>query len=137
MMEENKMLKFFENPKGFIALLAILIVFLISLSVGLGLISGSIYEATMGFKKFQSSRVYYLTNLCAEEVLMRLKENINYPGNEEIEVEGGNCQILPIEGNWKIKVIGNFQNQTKKMKIVISQVHPRMVIESWEEVSEF
>ena len=68
---------------------------------------------------------------------MKLKENIDYSGGETIEIGGGNCQILPIEGNWTIKTIANFQNQIKKIKIIISKVNPQMVISSWQEVSEF
>src|SRR4030042_1222322 len=91
----------------------------------------------MSFKKNQSSQAYYLANLCAEESLMKLKENINYNGNETINIVNGNCQILPIEGRWTIKVSGDFQNQTKKIKIQLNQINPEMIINSWYEVAEF
>lgn len=91
----------------------------------------------MGLKKTQSSQAYFLANLCAEQALMKLKENISYPGNEIIEIEGGNCQILPVEGSWTVKVSGNFQDQIKKIKIVVNQVNPEMIIESWQEVADF
>ena len=123
--------------KGFVALTTVLIILAISLILGLGISLLSISEMTMGLEKTLSSRAYYLANLCAEDALMNLKEDSNYPGGKTIEIEGGNCQILPIEGNWTLKTIGNFQNQVKKMKIVISQVNPQMVIQSWEEVADF
>lgn len=126
----------FKN-KGFIFLVTILIFFAILLSIGLAISLLSVWRMKMGFQKFQSSKAYYLANLCGEEALMSLKEDVDYPGNETMTEEGGNCQILPIEGNWVIKVIGNFQNQTKKMRIVVSQVDPEMVIDSWQEVAEF
>lgn len=127
----------FRFSSGFIALLTVLIIFAIALLVGLSLSFLSISEATMGLQKSQSSQAYFLTNLCAEQALMKLKEDINYPGSEIIEIEGGNCQILPIEGNWVIKVFGNFRNQIKKIKIVVSQVNPEMIISSWQEVADF
>ncbi len=123
--------------KGFAALTTILIILAISLILGLAISLLSINEMIMGLKKNFSSRAYYLTNLCAEHALMKLKEGINYQGNETIEIDGGNCRILAIEGNWIVKTTGNYQNQVKKMKIVINQINPQMVIQSWEEVASF
>ena len=128
---------FKKESGGFIALTTILIILAVSLIVGLSIGLLSINEAIMGLKKTQSSQADYLANLCAEEALMKLKEDINYPGNETIEIEEGNCQILPIEGNWTVKTIANFQNQIKKIKIVVSQINPQMLISSWQEVADF
>jgi len=126
-----------KTNNGFIALVTVLIIFAIVLLVGLSIGLLSINEAQMGLKKSQSSQAYYLANLCVEDALMKLKENINYSGNETIETESGSCQILPIEGKWTIKTISNFQNQVKKIKIIISQVNPKMIISSWQEVADF
>jgi predicted chitinase len=123
--------------RGFIALITLLILFLISLSIGVGFALRSIGRAKTSLQINQSSQAFYLANLCAEEALMKLKENINYPGNETIQIEGGYCQILPIEGKWIIKTIGNFQNQVKKVKIIVNQVNPQTIIQSWQEVSDF
>jgi len=136
-IRKNYFKKYQWLSQGFIALVTVLIIFTTALLIGLSVSLLSISEATMGFKKTQSSQAYYLANLCAEEALMKLKENINYSGNEILEIENGNCQILPIEGNWVIKVSANFQNQIKKMKIIVSQVNPEMIIESWQEVADF
>jgi type II secretory pathway component PulK len=132
-----KAFKLKPNNKGFIALLTILIILGVVLLIALGISQLSISEAQMGLQKSQSSQAYYLANLCAEEALMKLKEDSNYSGNEIVAIEESNCQILPIEGNWTVKVLGTFLNQTKKMKIVVSQINPEMVIESWQEVAEF
>jgi len=129
--------QFYKNQSGFIALVTVLIIFAIALLIGLSVSLLSISEAQMGLKKSQSSQAYFLANLCAEESLMKLKENINYSGGETIEIGGGNCQILPIEGKWTIKTIANFENQVKKIKIIVSQVNPQMLISSWQEVSDF
>lgn len=123
--------------KGFVALTTVLIILAISLIFGLGISLLSISEMTMGLEKNFSSRAYYLANLCAEEALMKLKENSNYSGNETIAVDNGSCQILPVEGNWQVKTVGNSQKQIKKMKIVISQINPQMIIQSWQEVADF
>lgn len=127
----------FNIQKGFIALVTILIVLGITLLIGLMISQLSIGEAQMSLQKSQSSQTYYLANLCAEESLMKLKEDSNYPGNEIINTENGSCQILPVEGNWIIKISANSQNQIKKMKIEVSQINPEMLISSWSEVADF
>lgn len=126
-----------QANKGFIALIAVLIILAISLTIGLGANLLSINETKMALKKYHSLQAFSLAQLCAEEALMKLKEDENYPGDETFLIEGGSCQILPIEGNWTLKVLSNFQNQTKKIKIVIEKVNPEMVIDSWEQVPDF
>ena len=126
-----------KTDNGFIASITIFIVLAIALLLGLSFGLLAISETNMSLEKTQSSQAYFLANLCAEQALMKLKEDINYQGNETIVIEGGNCQILPIEGKWTVKILSNFQNQTKKTKIIIVQINPKMIISSWLEVADF
>ena len=123
--------------RGFIALITVFIIISIALLISLGFGLLSISEMDMGFKKTQSSQAYFLANLCAEQALMELKEDINYQGPETINIDNGNCQILQIEGQWIIKTIGNTKNDVKKMRISVSQVNPQMIVDSWQEVADF
>ena len=125
------------SQKGLIALITVLIISVIILVVGLTLSLGSISEMKMGLQKSQSAESYYLANLCVEEALMKLKEDSTYSGNETLNIENGNCHILPIEGNWMIKVLATASGQTKKLKVVVSEIYLEMIIDSWQEVSEF
>jgi len=127
----------FRLSRGFIALITVLIILAVALLVGLSVSFLSISEATMGLKKSQSSQAYFLANLCAEDALMKLKEtNGSYTGETKPNIEGGSCEISVV-GNWTINVLANFQNQIKKIKIVVSQVNPEMIISSWQEVADF
>jgi len=126
-----------RTQRGFIALITILIILSIVLAVGLGLSSLSISETKMSLQKNLSSQAYYLANLCAEQALMELKEDSNYIGNETINMENGNCSIFPIEGNWTVKISATSAGQVKKMKIIISQIDPEIIIDSWSEVADF
>ncbi|HDZ54821.1 MAG TPA: hypothetical protein ENI19_03095 [Candidatus Nealsonbacteria bacterium] len=123
--------------KGFIALMAVLIILGIVLMIGLSISFLSIGEVSMSLQKSQSSQAHYLASLCAEDALMKLKEDLNYPGGETINIENGSCQILSIEGNWTIKVSASFQNQTRKIAIMINQISPEIIIDSWQEVADF
>lgn len=132
--------------KGFIALTTTLTIFAIILLVGISISLLSITEAKMGLQKVQSSQAYYLANLCAEWALIELRDtNGSYTGEEtilgeDLGLSGGSCEIFLIEritSDWIVKVIAEFSNQTKKMKIVVDKVRPRIEIDSWQEVAEF
>lgn len=121
--------------KGFIALTAVLIILAISLMLGLTISRLSINEMIMGLNQTFSSKAYYLANLCLEEGLMRFKES-GYQGEEVIELtEEGNCELI-VRGD-QVMALGNYQNQVKKIKVVIGERSPKITIRSWEEVGEF
>jgi len=128
---------FLKKQKGFIAITTVLIISALVLMIGIGISLESIGETKMGLQRSLSSQSYYLTNLCVEQTLMKLKENSSYSGDETINVENGNCTILPIEGNWTIKVSASSSGQIKKMKLIVSQIDPEIIVDSWEEVAEF
>ena len=128
---------FIKNQKGLIALITVLIVLAVTLVIGIGLGLRSVTEMKIGLQRSQSSQAYYLANLCSEHALMKLKEDSNYTGNEATSTENGSCAILPIEGTWIIKVSATSSDQVKKMKIVVNQINPKMIIDSWQEVADF
>ncbi len=106
--------------------------------IGLSVSFLSIGEASMSLQQSQSSQAYYLANLCAEEALIELKEDSDYTG-ETVNIENGSCTSLvsPAVGAWTVEISADFQNQIKKIKIVINQINPEMIINSWQEVAEF
>lgn len=126
-----------ERQKGLIALITVLVILVITLVVGISLSLRGIAGMKMSLQEVQSSGSYYLVNLCAEQALMKLKENRHYSGGETVNIQEGQCTILPIEGRWKIKLSATSSNQVKKMVIIVEEINPRMIINSWEEVADF
>jgi len=127
--------------KGYIALISILIISGITLLIAISASLFGISESDMGLAKNQSSKAFYLVTLCTEDALMKLKDDLNYQGNETLTFDEGSCDILPLEGNGNqdrvIKTIGTAYNQTRKIKIEINRVNPKMEISSWQEVVSF
>ena len=126
-----------KKEKGYIALISVLVVSGVALMILMSAGFLSVLDLKMELQKSQSNQAYYLANLCAEHSLMQLKENISYNGNESLGFKEGTCQILPIEGSWTIKILASSSQQVKKMKIITSQIIPRIIIDSWEEVADF
>jgi Tfp pilus assembly protein PilV len=131
-MSNNK-----NNQKGYIALISVIIAFAVALMIVISAGLLGVSELKMELQKSQSLQSYYLANLCAEHSLMRLKENMSYNGDELINLAEGTCRILPIEGKWTLKVSASSSGQVKKMKIIVSQIRPKISIDSWQEVAEF
>jgi len=139
-MKKSFFKNLFSFQRGFIALITVLIILGIILIIGLGISFLSVEEASMGLQKSQSSQAYYLANLCAEEAIMKLRENSSYQGNETIPVGNNNCQIRPVQitgGKWVIEALGDFSSQIRKIRIVVTQINPRIIIQSWQEVADF
>jgi len=127
--------------RGYIALISILIISAILVLIALSASHFGISQLTMALQKNQSSESYYLAMACAEEALMKLKEDLGYRGDETLNIDGASCNILRVEGRGNkdriIKTRSNAHNQTKKIKIEINRVNPEMEIKSWQEVADF
>jgi len=127
--------------KGYIALISVLIISAILMLIALSASHFGISQLTMALQKNQSSESYYLAMACAEEALMKLKEDLGYRGDETLNIDGASCNILRVEGRGNkdriIKTRSNAHNQTKKIKIEINRVNPETKIKSWQEVADF
>jgi len=130
-----------NNQQGYIALISIIIISAVTLLLAISANLFGISEAQMGLRKSQGSEAFYLANLCAEDALMKLKDNLNYSGNESLTIGDGSCEILFLEGTGNkdriIKTTGEIYGLVRKIKIDIDLVHPIMEIRSWEEVTGF
>ncbi|MBI4101603.1 MAG: hypothetical protein HY443_01390 [Candidatus Nealsonbacteria bacterium] len=127
--------------KGYIAIISTLIISAVLLLATLAGVNSGIVQSKMAFQKNQFSENYYLAQACAEEALMRLKENSAYSGSETINLDQNSCQILFVEKGKSqartVKVSGSLYNLAKKMKIEVSRINPLMEIQSWEELADF
>ena len=135
---KNRYCKPKDGQEGFIVLIALLVILGIIILIGLTASQLSIGEAQMAFQRLKSLQAYYLADLCTERVLITLKENSSYTG-ESIDIENGSCEIL-VDGGLSAKIIkvkAIFQDQVKKIRVVTSQINPKITIQSWQEVADF
>lgn len=130
-----------QGSNGYIALVSILIICAIILLIAISTNLLAISESDMGLQKDQASQTYYLASLCAEDALMKLKNHLNYSGDEAIIINNGSCYIYPTEGSGNqdriIKTTGTIYGHTRKIKIEIDRVNPDVQINSWQEVADF
>lgn len=77
-----------------------------------------------------------LAEACAETALLKLAENSNYGGNENIAIGNEQCSILPLEtaGNQKIiKTKAIIQKAVANFKIIVNAADLSII--SWEELA--
>ena len=128
-----------SKNEGYIALVTILIISAVVLVIAVNAGLLGISESDMGLIKNQASEAYYLASACAEYAVAKLKDKLNYPGNETLNIGDGSCYIYQPEGSGNqdrvVKTTGTIYNLTRKIKININRVRPETEIASWQEVS--
>jgi len=79
-----------------------------------------------------------LSNACADTALLKLAEDLNYLGNETINVASSTCTILAIETNGTQKTIKTegVDNEVKTNIKVLLETTDFTII-SWDEVANF
>ena len=126
---------------GYIALISVIIILALVVLIASSAILLSISESNMGLQENQAWESFYLATACAEDALIKLKDNLNYEGNETLTFDNGTCTIEPIEGAGNegrvIKVFSNAYNQVRKIKIEINKMTPNTEIKSWQQVVDF
>jgi len=128
--------------KGYIALISILIISALMLTISIGLSLRSIGETKMALAEQLSSRALALADACAEHALEKLKEDLNYSGNETIIIDGSDtCDVLATEGsdnnNRIVKTQATISDYVRKIKADIAVVNPEMQFNYWNEVADF
>lgn len=127
--------------KGYIALTSILLISMIVMALVLSVSFLGIGEFGMILTKNEAEEASFMADLCAEQALMKIESVLNYSGNESVTLGAMTCAILPIEGsgnfNRVVKTQSAVSGNTRKVKIEISQISPKMQISSWQEVADF
>lgn len=129
------------KANGFIALISILIVGAVILSISIGVSLRSLGETAISLGQQHSNRALALATVCAETALMKLESVLNYSGNESIIVNGDSCDILAVGGsgnlNRTVEAQSTVSGYTRKIRVEVGRVSPKLQISSWEEVAGF
>lgn len=151
----------YNDDRGFVALITILIVTSIALILGTTIILKSITQGTNSLADEQAAQAWAAANACAEYALARISTNgtstwdivSGYRGNESLPngsianigltPSGSNvsCSIATIEAGTNdsriIKATSTVGDFTRKIRISAATNTPSLVISSWSEVGDF
>jgi hypothetical protein len=130
-----------KQNKGFIAISTTLILSAIFLSISLGMsmraISG--IDTSIAFADREAARLQAYG--CLHYARLELQQTLDYRGNEGILIGEETCEIFDIEGsgntNRILMVESTVGNHTVRIREVIEQISPNMVILSSDRVVSF
>lgn len=141
MKKTDSLIKFSKQEGGYVALISVVFISSLLMLLVSSFNLASMSELDMALKESQSEGSFFLAQACAEEGLIKLKEDLGYSGGEILSFESGTCTILPVEGGGNedrvIKTSGSVENVVRRIKVVIDVINPEMQISSWEEVESF
>lgn len=130
-----------KKESGYITLLSTLFLVVIGGTVASSLILLGLGFSRTSFVLNQSNQVKALANACMEEALQRLRESVYYTGNQTFVFTYGSCQIQTIIGvgnfNRTVQTTATSGSIQRKTKVVVTTIHPTIIISSWQEVGDF
>lgn len=126
---DNKILFFYQNQKGYIALIALLIVATIGLSISLSVSFRNIENLQMGFATEQANQAYNLANSCLEEGLNQLRNNWNNY-SQTLLIDGYSCIInAEVLGDLaNLNAVGIINNYYQQIQV---EIDSNLNILSW------
>ena len=136
-----------SKEKGIIALITVLIVGAVSLLFALSTNLLGVGEVQITLKKDKSSEAFYLATACAEEALLRVKNDFSYTLSvpETVAVDTKSCDIISVSAvsPKEIRTQAVVDNKVRRIRILVSQQliidswQLGLVIDSWQEVADF
>lgn len=129
-----------KNNSGFAVLMGVLIVGAFGVAVALYLILSGLYSYQNSYLLEQSARAKTLANACAESALNHIQLCSIISGSGSVQIEGQSCNyeiVVDSEQGRTIKSIATVGTAARKVKVVVSQIMPVIVVDSWQEVADF
>lgn len=126
--------------KGFVSLLAVIIVGAIGLSIAVALLLNGVNALRFSFSGEQSAQARALADACAEHALGIIRGQTSYTGNGSLSLGNGICTYtVSSQGaqNRTITATGTVGTLVRKVRITLDKITPDIELTSWQEVADF
>jgi hypothetical protein len=127
-----------EQPHGYIALMAVLIVGAASLAIGLALLTMGADSQRSTLVLQQSAQARSLATACAEEALQEIHDDTAFTGTGNLNLGEGTCSYTVTNtggSNRTITTSGVVGSVTRKLEIYATIGVSSISIISWQEIS--
>jgi hypothetical protein len=124
--------------RGYIALISVLVVGAVGISVTVSLILLGLGSSRTSLALEQSNQARGLVNACAEEALQQIRNSTPYTGTGTLTLGQGDCNYTVTSqggSNRTVDSTGIVGTVTRKAKIIISAIQPKIIVTSWKEVA--
>lgn len=128
------------NKNGFAVLIGVLIVGAFGAAIVLYLVLSGLYSYQNSFTLEQSNTAKATTNSCLEVALNKIQLCSSTVGIGNVQLGNNSCdyeiintgsQSRTVQASTKVGTI------TRKAKVLVDQIDPKIIIGSWQEVSAF
>lgn len=85
------------KQKGYIAITSAILISIVLMAIILTVSSIGFRGRANIFDSYSYAKSKYATEACFETALLKLAEDPNYSGNETIDINGNQCNILGVE----------------------------------------
>ncbi len=129
-----------EREKGFVALISVLIVGVIGLTITFSLLLLGIGASYTIFFSQQANSAMSLADSCIEEALLEIRESEAVSSSGSISFSSGSCfyNIESTGGEGRIITAeGETEFAKRKVKVIISDINPKILVWSWQEVGDY
>lgn len=104
------------------------------------LLGTSVLRSTLTLES--SAKAVERAGACAERVLLNLRADLSYAGNETLTLaDGSTCEVSPLSGfgneERTICVEANDGSVIRRIELSVTQVLPNTVIDRWRDVATF
>lgn len=127
------------QQKGYVALLAILIMGAASLAVSLALLMTGTDAQRATLVTQQSAQARNLAAACAEEALQQIHDNTAFTGNNLLNHGQGTCSYTVTSTGSATRVIdtsGTVGSVIRKIKVYVTITSSSISVTSWQEVAD-
>jgi hypothetical protein len=124
------------KKNGFMTLYSVIIVGSIALGLVLVLATSSAWGIKSVINNKNSNQIKALSNACIEIALEAVRENNNFVGTANVNINGNLCSytVVNLGGNNRtISASGTIKDVTRKVNVVVNSFNPIHIV-SWQEV---
>jgi len=128
------------NNSGFAVLIGVLIVGAFGVAVALYLVLSGLYSYQNSFLLEQSVRAKNLANACAESALNHIQLCSIISGQGSVVIDGNTCNyeiIVNPDQSRTVQSSATVGSVVRKVKVVVSQIDPHVIVDSWQDVADF
>jgi hypothetical protein len=126
-----------RKPDGYVLLVSAMIIglMLIGLAVAATRTLISEHASTIVIEHEDDARS--LAEGCADTALLKLRNNVNYTGNETVTINGQTCTIKPLlTSPYRLQTEATVSSQPYRLQITLSSLSP-LTISAWQRVTSF
>jgi type II secretory pathway component PulK len=127
-----------NNEKGYVALLAVLIVGVAATAIALVLLTTGADSQRSGLIAQQSKQARSLAVACSEEALQIVHDNIAFSGTNNLSQGQGSCTYTVTVNTGTTRTIvvsGTVGNVVKKIQAYVTIGSSSISVTSWQEIS--